>query len=99
MGLVHGDVKRVRRYLKISWKKLSQHSLQKRRACTGCCLPHFVIGLYPVVLDLDEGKIQNVFYGAVDRKTACAASGYWRRHFWMDSEYLREKAISTCDAV
>jgi hypothetical protein len=29
-----------------------------------------------------------VFYGAEDRQTACAESGYWRLRMWMDSEGL-----------
>ncbi len=35
-----------------------------------------------------------VFYGAADRKTACAESGYWRMRFWMDSEYLQGRTQS-----
>jgi hypothetical protein len=36
-----------------------------------------------------------VFYGAEDRKTACAESGYWRLRMWMDSEGLsgKQKAV------
>ncbi|MDP2829011.1 MAG: RES family NAD+ phosphorylase [Sulfuricellaceae bacterium] len=36
-----------------------------------------------------------VFYGAEDRETASAESGYWRLHMWMDSEGLskRQKAV------
>lgn len=30
-----------------------------------------------------------VFYGADERKTACAEAGYWRWRFWMDSDGLR----------
>lgn len=30
-----------------------------------------------------------VFYGAEERPTACAESGYWRLRFWTDSEFLR----------
>ena len=29
-----------------------------------------------------------VFYGAEDRRTACAEAGYWRLRFWLDSEGL-----------
>ncbi|MDR2239050.1 MAG: RES family NAD+ phosphorylase [Zoogloeaceae bacterium] len=29
-----------------------------------------------------------VFYGAEERQTACAESGYWRLRFWMDSAFL-----------
>jgi len=29
-----------------------------------------------------------VFYGAEEKKTACAESGYWRLRFWMDSDFL-----------
>ncbi|MDK9723550.1 MAG: RES family NAD+ phosphorylase [Sterolibacteriaceae bacterium MAG5] len=29
-----------------------------------------------------------VFYGAEDRQTSCAESGYWRLRLWMDSEGL-----------
>jgi hypothetical protein len=35
-----------------------------------------------------EGE-PGVFYGAEDRKTACAEVGYWRWRFWMDSDGLR----------
>ncbi len=35
-----------------------------------------------------------VFYGAADRETACAESGYWRYRFWMDSEFLQDKSKS-----
>ena len=35
-----------------------------------------------------------VFYGAEDRKTACAEVGYWRWKFWMESAGLREKSKS-----
>lgn len=36
-----------------------------------------------------------VFYGAEERKTACAESGYWRLRFWRDSAHLsgQSKAI------
>ncbi len=36
-----------------------------------------------------------VFYGAEDRETACAESGYWRLRMWMDSEGLsgQQKAV------
>ncbi len=36
-----------------------------------------------------------IFYGAEDRKTACAESGYWRLRMWMDSEGLagKQKAV------
>lgn len=36
-----------------------------------------------------------VFYGAEDRQTACAESGYWRLRMWMDSEGLaaKQKAV------
>lgn len=36
-----------------------------------------------------------VFYGAEDRQTACAESGYWRLQMWMDSEGLagKQKAV------
>lgn len=36
-----------------------------------------------------------VFYGAENRQTACAESGYWRLRMWMDSEGLssRQKAL------
>jgi len=33
-----------------------------------------------------------VFYGAEERKTACAESGYWRLRFWLDSEGLSGKS-------
>lgn len=33
-----------------------------------------------------------VFYGADDRKTACAEAGYWRWRFWMDSEALQRQS-------
>ncbi len=32
-----------------------------------------------------------VFYGAEDRKTACAETGYWRLQMWRDSEGLAEQ--------
>lgn len=32
-----------------------------------------------------------VFYGAEDIRTACAEAGYWRLHFWLDSEALSKK--------
>lgn len=32
-----------------------------------------------------------IFYGAEDRETACAESGYWRLRMWMDSEGLSGK--------
>ena len=35
-----------------------------------------------------------VFYGAEDRRTACAESGYWRLRFWLDSEGLRRRAAT-----
>lgn len=35
-----------------------------------------------------------VFYGAEERETACAESGYWRLRFWTDSAYLRERSRS-----
>jgi len=35
-----------------------------------------------------------VFYGAEQRKTACAECGYWRLRFWLDSEGLSERASS-----
>lgn len=36
-----------------------------------------------------------VFYGAEDRQTACAESGYWRLRMWMDSDGLsgRQNAV------
>ncbi len=36
-----------------------------------------------------------IFYGAEDRQTACAESGYWRLRMWMDSEGLsgKQKAV------
>lgn len=33
-----------------------------------------------------------VFYGAAERKTACAEVGYWRWKFWMDSDGLQIKS-------
>jgi hypothetical protein len=35
-----------------------------------------------------------VFYGAEDRKSACAEAGYWRLRFWLDSDALREQIRS-----
>lgn len=35
-----------------------------------------------------------VFYGAEDRQTACAESGYWRLKMWMDSAGLAKKQKS-----
>lgn len=35
-----------------------------------------------------------VFYGAEERHTACAESGYWRLRFWTDSEFLSRQAKS-----
>lgn len=35
-----------------------------------------------------------VFYGAEDRQTACAESGYWRLRFWLDSEGLASRSAS-----
>lgn len=35
-----------------------------------------------------------VFYGAEERETACAESGYWRLRFWTESAYLRGQAKS-----
>jgi len=35
-----------------------------------------------------------IFYGAEDRQTACAESGYWRLQMWMDSEGLSGKQKS-----
>ncbi len=35
-----------------------------------------------------------VFYGAEDRQTACAESGYWRLRFWLDSEGLAARPAS-----
>lgn len=35
-----------------------------------------------------------VFYGAEDRKTACAEVGYWRWKFWVDSAGLRQESKS-----
>lgn len=35
-----------------------------------------------------------IFYGAEDRQTACAESGYWRLKMWMDSEGLSGKQKS-----
>lgn len=35
-----------------------------------------------------------VFYGAEDRQTACAESGYWRLRFWMDSAGLAGRSAS-----
>ena len=36
-----------------------------------------------------------IFYGAEERETACAESGYWRLRFWTASEFLscRPKAV------
>lgn len=36
-----------------------------------------------------------LFYGAEERETACAESGYWRLRFWTDSAFLsgRPKAV------
>lgn len=36
-----------------------------------------------------------IFYGAEDRQTACAESGYWRLRMWMDSKGLsgKQKAV------
>ena len=35
-----------------------------------------------------------IFYGAEQRKTACAESGYWRLKFWNESAYLSGQAKS-----
>jgi RES domain len=35
-----------------------------------------------------------VFYGAEDRQTACAESGYWRLRFWLDSAGLADRPAS-----
>ncbi len=35
-----------------------------------------------------------VFYGAEDRQTACAETGYWRLRFWLDSEGLAARPAS-----
>jgi hypothetical protein len=35
-----------------------------------------------------------VFYGAEDRRTACAEAGYWRLRFWMDSAGLTGRPAS-----
>jgi hypothetical protein len=35
-----------------------------------------------------------IFYGAEDRQTACAESGYWRLRFWLDSAGLAERPAS-----
>lgn len=35
-----------------------------------------------------------VFYGAEDRQTACAESGFWRLRFWLDSAGLAERPAS-----
>jgi hypothetical protein len=35
-----------------------------------------------------------VFYGAEDRRTACAEAGYWRLRFWLDSEGLKARPAS-----
>jgi hypothetical protein len=37
---------------------------------------------------------KGVFYGAEDRETACAESGYWRLLFWTESEFLRDQTKS-----
>ena len=35
-----------------------------------------------------------VFYGAEERKTACAECGYWRLRFWLDSEGLSGRSAT-----
>lgn len=35
-----------------------------------------------------------VFYGAEDRKTACAECGYWRLRFWLDSDGLSGRSAN-----
>lgn len=93
MGLVHGDARR---------QSILEDILEEAKPSQ----PTDTQGLHWLLFTpfryqpLPEGsrfrrrQDPGVFYGAVDRETACAESSYWRLRFWLDSEYLHNKMQS-----
>lgn len=93
MGLVHGDARR---------QSILEEILEEAKPSQ----PPDTEGLHWLLFTpfryqpLPEGsrfrrrQDPGVFYGAIDRETACAESSYWRLRFWLDSEYLHNKTQS-----
>lgn len=93
MGLVHGDVKR-QALLEDILEEVKPAQPSETTGLHWLLFTPFRYRPLPSGSRFRRRQDPGVFYGAVDRKTACAESGYWRLRFWMDSEYLREKTQS-----
>lgn len=93
MGLVHGDVKRQG----ILEDILEESKPSQPPGTQGLHWLLFTPFRYHPLPDGSRFRRRQdpgVFYGSVDRETACAECGYWRLRFWMDSEFLQEKTQS-----
>ncbi len=93
MGLVHGNVKR-QALLEDILEEVKPAKPSETVAMHWLLFTPFRYKPLPSGSRFRRRQDPGVFYGAVDRKTACAEIGYWRLRFWMDSEYLRSKTQS-----
>lgn len=93
MGLVHGDANR-QAILEDILEEAKPTQPQETRGLHWLLFTPFRYQPLESGSRFRRRQDPGVFYGAVNRETACAESGYWRLRFWLDSEYLQNKTQS-----